>query len=61
MIVRLVYRRAVPEKVVAGTEVVENRWWWGGEGWWWDVGWGNQCLTLHCHHQNDSLFRWAAM
>ena len=32
MIVRLVYRRVVPEKVLAGTEVVENRWWWGGGG-----------------------------
>ena len=65
MIVRLVYRRVIPEKVLAGTEIVDNRWWWGGGGvgwwWWWGGSGGNQCLTLHCHHQNDSAFRWVAM
>ena len=26
-----------------------------------EVGLGELCLTLHCHHQNDSAIRWAAV
>ena len=41
-LVKLAYRRAVSEEVVAGTEIP------GGEGRW------RLYLTLHCHHQNNS-------